>query len=322
MDLNTITEVASVRTDDEARERQAAWRPGDAWLAGGSVLFAEPQARLERLIDLTALGWPALTVTDDGLDIAATCTIAEISKAGSRFPPDWIARPLFYECCTAFLASFKVWNLATVGGNLCAGYPAGPMISLTAALDGVCEIWTADGGTRHQPVQEFVTGAARTTLGPGELLRSVHVPAAALRERTAFRKIALSPVGRSGVVVIGRTGVAVQTGGGPRTGATAPDQVAVTVTSATVRPVVLDVPVGSPSASIARLLDARIPGQLYTDDAHGAPDWRRQVTLVLTDEVVDELSVPEEGYPEAELDGPHQPRRARWGAREPGGDAA
>jgi CO/xanthine dehydrogenase FAD-binding subunit len=311
MDLNTVSDVVAARSGDEVRKLQGEWRPGDAWLGGGTLLFSEPAPRLNRLVDLTTLDWPALTITDHGLEIAATCTITEISKAGSQMPADWLARPLFHECCTAFLASFKVWNLATLGGNLCAAFPAGPMISLTAALGGECEIWTPDGRTRREAVCAFVTGSAANTLLPGELLRAVHLPVSALRARTAFRKIALSPLGRSGVVIIGRLDPAV------------PDTVHVTVSSATVRPVVVDVPVGSSARAISRAIDALIPRELYTEDAHGAPDWRRQVTHVLADEVVGELSVPELGYPEAELDGPHEPRRAgEWGYRESGGDAA
>lgn len=285
MDLNTVGEVIAPQDADEARNRQATWKEGDAWLAGGTLLYSRPNPHLSRLIDLTTLGWPALTVHDDGLEIAATCTIAEVSAAGARMPGDWVARPLFHECCTAFLASFKVWHVATLGGNICTAYPAGPMISLTAALDGVCEIWTPGGGVRREPVASFVTGEATTTLEPGELLRAVHLPGAALRSRTAFRKLALSPLGRSGVVVIGRRHAA---------------EVVVTVTAATVRPVRVSVPVGAGASTVAAALDDAAGPQLYTRDAHGAPDWRRQVTRVLAEEVVAELSLAEPDVPAGE----------------------
>ena len=55
------------------------------------------------------------------------------------------------------------------------------MTSLCAALDGVALIWTPDGGGRRVPVAEFVVGDRRTVLAPGEVLRTVHLPAAALR---------------------------------------------------------------------------------------------------------------------------------------------
>src|SRR5664280_3457464 len=58
MDLNTINAVERPRT----REQLPVWTAGDAWLAGGTWLFSEPQAHLKRLIDLNDLNWPALTI--------------------------------------------------------------------------------------------------------------------------------------------------------------------------------------------------------------------------------------------------------------------
>ena len=142
MDLNTITEVARPK----ARAELPAWTAGDAWLAGGTWLFSEPQADLHRLIDLADLEWPALTIGDER-------TVDRRDLHGRQLdaiacPPDWLAAPLINQCCRAFLASFKIWKTATVGGNICMSLPAGPMISLTSALDGVCTIWKPDGGER------------------------------------------------------------------------------------------------------------------------------------------------------------------------------
>ena len=64
MDLNTIKEVARPQT----REQLPVWTAGDAWLAGGTWLFSEPQVHLTRLIDLADLEWPALTIGDDRTD--------------------------------------------------------------------------------------------------------------------------------------------------------------------------------------------------------------------------------------------------------------
>ena len=126
--------------------RSTAGSRGDAWLAGGTWLFSEPQPELRRLRDLSAFGWPALTESDAGLEVAATCTLAELAAWPGR--PDWPAGGLIGECCRALLGSFKVWNAATVGGNLCLALPAGPMISLAAALDGELTVWGAGGRRR------------------------------------------------------------------------------------------------------------------------------------------------------------------------------
>ena len=125
MDLHSVEELVG-------GAKPADWRPGDAWLAGGTWLFSEPQPGIRRLLDLASLNWPGLTVGPNGLEIAATCTIAELHRFAAQPPPDWTIGPLIQQCCEAFLASFKVWNEATVGGNLGNALPAGPMISLTA----------------------------------------------------------------------------------------------------------------------------------------------------------------------------------------------
>src|ERR1700684_538113 len=180
MDLNTITEVVHPGAGLDGVE----WRDGDAWLAGGTWLFSELQPHLRRLIDLQGLGWKPLTVSERGLEIAATCQIAKLVSLTA--PPDWIAAPLIGECCRAFLSSFKIWNTATVGGNVCMSLPAGPMISLTVALEGVCRIMNRDAVERRVTVEDFVTGNHKNVLQPGDLLRSIELPAAALRKRFCF----------------------------------------------------------------------------------------------------------------------------------------
>jgi len=266
MDLHTISSVrrATVRGD------LAALGPDTAVLAGGTWMFSDPQVHLRGLVDVTGFGWPALTVVDGGLEIAATCTMAELSRF--RGPTEWAAVPLFRQCCTALVGSFKVWNVATVGGNICLALPAGPMTSLCAALDGVAVIWTPEGGERRVPVAGFVVGDRRTALGPGEVLRAVVLPEHALRARVAYRRASLSPEGRSGSLVIGR----VDDGG-----------FVLSVTAATPRPHRFAFPAVPDARDVAAALDT-IPA--WFDDPHGAPDWRRAVTGLLAQEIREELA--------------------------------
>ena len=269
MDLNTIKEVAH----PQVRDQLPVWTAGDAWLAGGTWLFSEPQAHLTRLIDLTDFKWPALTIDETGLTIAATCTVAQLDALPC--PPEWIAAPLIDRCCRAFLASFKIWKTATVGGNLCMSLPAGPMIALTAALDGVCTIWKADGNEQRIGVADFVTGNQRNVLAAGDLLRQIDIPLAALTRRAAFRQISLTPVGRSAALLIGSL--------------SAQGDLALTVTASTVRPVRLSF-AGMPEP--IELRDAilhQIPDELYHNDVHGKPPWRKHMTLRLAEEIREEL---------------------------------
>ena len=272
MDLNTITEVAHPRD----REQLPLWAAGDAWLAGGTWLFSEPQAHLARLIDLTDLKWPALTIGEASLTIAATCTVAQLDAL--ICPPEWIASPLINQCCRAFLASFKIWKTATVGGNICMSLPAGPMISLTAALDGVCTIWRADGSEHQVDVADFVTGSQRNVLASGDLLRQIDIPLAALKRRSAFRQISLTPVGRSAALLIGSLN--------------SESGFALTVTASTRRPIRFSFAQIPPAGELRDVILREIPDTLYHDDVHGKPVWRKHMTLRLAEEIRAELQGP------------------------------
>jgi CO/xanthine dehydrogenase FAD-binding subunit len=269
MDLNTITAVAHPQT----RSQLPVWTSGDAWLAGGTWLFSEPQVHLTRLIDLTDLKWPALTITDTHLVIAATCTISQLDALAC--PTDWLATPLIGQCCRAFLASFKIWKTATVGGNLCMSLPAGPMISLTSALDGVCTIWKATGGEQKIPVVDFVTGNQRNRLTSGDLLRQIDIPIAALKRRSAFRQISLAPVGRSAALLIGSLD--------------ADGALTLTVTASTVRPIRLLFPKAPDTSALRAAISEQITDDLYHTDIHGKPLWRKHMTLRLAEEIRGEL---------------------------------
>ncbi|MGY3606785.1 MULTISPECIES: FAD binding domain-containing protein [unclassified Bradyrhizobium] len=269
MDLNTITEVAHPKS----RAQLPVWTAGDAWLAGGTWLFSEPQAHLRRLIDLTDLKWPALTIGNSDFTIAATCTVAQLD--GFAGPPDWIAAPLINQCCRSFLASFKIWKTATVGGNICMSLPAGPMISLTSALDGIATIWQPDGGERKLPITDLVTGSQQNLLRPGDLLRQIDIPLAALRRRSAFRQISLTPVGRSAALLIGSID--------------SEDGFALTVTASTIRPIKLPFVTIPEQEELRETILQRIPDNLYHTDIHGKPIWRKHMTLRLAEEIRAEL---------------------------------
>ena len=269
MDLNTITAVSHPQT----RSELPIWTPGDAWLAGGTWLFSEPQAHLTRLVDLTDLKWPALAITSSHLSIAATCTISQLDALAC--PAEWLAAPLIGQCCRAFLASFKIWKTATVGGNLCMSLPAGPMISLTTALDGVCTIWKASGGEQRIPVAEFVTGNQRNRLSAGDLLRQIDIPIAALKRRSAFRQISLAPAGRSAALLIG----SLDSKGALK----------LTVTASTVRPIQISFPGSTDASALRAAISAEITDDLYHTDIHGKPLWRKHMTLRLAEEIRAEL---------------------------------
>ncbi|PFG18760.1 FAD binding domain-containing protein [Serinibacter salmoneus] len=269
-----ITSVTSYRT---ARSRaDLVLAPGERLLAGGTWLMSEPQPGVTGLVDLTGLGWEPIEVSGEGVRIAATCTIADLVAWAPTAPADWRAATLIPQAANALLASFKIWNTATVGGNIARAYAAAAMVAMCATLEGVAEIWRPDGADRHAPVADLVTGNGRNALASGEVLRAVTLPAAALRARATLRKIALAEHGRSGAVVTGRLDSPADGGGA-----------VVTITAATAAPTVLRFPALPATDELAAAV-AGAPG--YYTDPLGSADWRRGVSVVLARRVREELA--------------------------------
>jgi CO/xanthine dehydrogenase FAD-binding subunit len=251
------------------------WHEGDAWLAGGTWLFSEPQLHLRRLIDLRAFGWAPLTITEQGLEIAATCEIAKLDRL--KMPPEWTAGPLIRQCCRSLLASFKIWNSATVGGNICMSLPAGALISLATALEGVCTIISRDGIHRQVPVEDFVTGNHQNVLRNGDLLRKIDLPAVALEKRAVFRQMSLTHLGRSAALLIATLG--------PREGV-----FMLTITAATSRPLRFSFSRLPARNELRRRLEDEIPDSLWFDDVHGSWDYKKHLTFHYAEEIRRELA--------------------------------
>ena len=295
MDITSVDEVLSTADPD-------SFRPGDVWLAGGTVLHSYGHdftvAEPKRLLDITGTGWAPLVWHDGGagedsaggdapertsagwrgLEIAATCTVAQFHDAEKTLRTRGLRTggmpglALMVPAAQAFVASWKVWNTSTVGGNVATALPAGPMISWLSAMDAQAVILGPGGRRREVLVSDLVTGAGRTGLEPGELIRAFFVPARSLQRPILMARESLTRYGRSAVLLM-----ASPSGRGT---------VRLTVTASTVRPLILK----APADQAARTVRREIPAELWHDDVHGDPRWRAQVTERLAAELAAELS--------------------------------
>jgi CO/xanthine dehydrogenase FAD-binding subunit len=146
------------------------------------------------------------------------------------------------------------------------------MAALFVALGGLCTIWTEGGGERMCVADDFVTGAGRNSLRPGEVLRSVFVARSMLELRPSFRKMSLTEGGRSAALLIG---------------VDQPDGVALTIAASVARPVRFLLPKALTQAGVAARIDEFVPS--WYDDLHGAPVWRRQITHHLARDIYAEF---------------------------------
>ncbi|MCS4593873.1 FAD binding domain-containing protein [Brevibacterium sediminis] len=280
MDMTCVDEVLFSADPDH-------WRPGDRWLAGGTVLLSYgtdiTRGAPMRLLDITEAGWEPTIWHATELEIAATCRIADIFAftSGSNRPAPHSVLPgldLFAPCCDSFVASWKIWNVSTIGGNVATALPAGPMTSLLAGLDAQALLIGPGGSRRRLPVAQLVRGEARTDLGEGELIRSFHIPLTSLAQRCAFRRISLTERGRSAALLIGRL--------------LEVDRVRITITASTRRPIIIDLGRATgydltPSALHAAI-ESAVAGDWH-DDIHGSPRWREAMTHRLGEEILTEL---------------------------------
>ncbi|KNY05742.1 FAD binding domain-containing protein [Microbacterium sp. GCS4] len=292
MDVTSVDEVLMCADPRE-------WRSGDSWLAGGTVLYSYgtdvTRGAPRRLLDITGAGWRPLTWHEDAagepaLEIAATCRVADLRALADEPRPGGVDRAtlpgldLIPPVCDSFVASWKIWHMSTVGGNVATALPAGPLISLLTAWDATALILRPDGRRRRVAVADLVVGATRTRLGYGELIRSFLVPGASLRQRPAFRRISLTERGRSAALLIGRR--------------TSERSLRLSVTASVARPVMLDLTADTEldrrsgavraDAGAWRTAVDRAAGRWY-DDVHGDPAWRRLMTHRLGDEILAEL---------------------------------
>jgi carbon-monoxide dehydrogenase medium subunit len=137
------------------------------------------------LVDLKGVtDLPApIVVTDDGVQIGATCTLGEL-----------VAHPVVQEWYPALVeaaltvGSVAIRNRASLVGNACNASPAAdtaPPLLVHAARVTIA----ATDGDRTATLDEFFLGPRRTLCGPGELVTRIDLPRPAAGSGSAFRRL-------------------------------------------------------------------------------------------------------------------------------------
>jgi carbon-monoxide dehydrogenase medium subunit len=149
---------------------------GEAYLlAGGTALALLLKQDLLApgvIIDLGAVpGLEAVDVAGDGsITIGALTTLRDVSRnehVQRRAPA--------LASTVARVATVRIRNQATLGGNLAHGDPAQDPPPMLMAL-GAEVVVQGPAGERRVPVDEFFVDVFETVLGPTDVLTSVRVP--------------------------------------------------------------------------------------------------------------------------------------------------
>jgi CO/xanthine dehydrogenase FAD-binding subunit len=164
-----------------------------------------------------------------------------------------------------------------VAGNLCNASPAADGVPPLLALDARVELRSARG-QRELPLADFILGARRTALEPGELVTAILVPAAPAATRSHFAKLGAR---RYLVISIAMVAVVIE----PQGGRVARARVAVGACSAVARRLqALEAALaGAPlDAGLGALaLEEHFQALQPIDDLRASAGYRREAARVL-----------------------------------------
>lgn len=178
------------RSLDEALALKAA-DDAAVWYVGGTEIVALMKVGMaspSALIDLKGINeLRALTVTPDEVTIGATVT----HRALERDPRVAAQLPVL-AAVEHTVANVRVRNVGSLGGNLCFAEPHSDPAPLLLALDARLTL-TSERGDRDVPLADFLIGPFETALTVDEILTSIRIPRPArVRDaavgRRAFRE--------------------------------------------------------------------------------------------------------------------------------------
>ncbi|MGH3794521.1 MAG: FAD binding domain-containing protein [Pseudonocardiaceae bacterium] len=143
-------------------------------LAGGTTLLLLMKRRLVSPRVLVSLhrvpGLATVGENDGGLRIGAAATLRDLETSPlltERFPG--LGQAL------AQVATIRIRNQATIGGNLALGDPLMDLPAVLTTLDGSVEL-SSSSGSRTIPLAGFFTDYLTTTARPDEIITQIHVP--------------------------------------------------------------------------------------------------------------------------------------------------
>ena len=154
-------------------------------LAGGTDLLVRLRAGQitpSAIVDVKHIDeMTTITRSDDGgWRIGAAVPSAEMNEHADLVA-DW---PGVCEAAD-LIGSTQIQGRATITGNLCNAGPAADSVPAMVAARAIARV-QGPNGARDVPVEDIPTGPGRTSLEPGELVTSIHLPARAPRSGSAY----------------------------------------------------------------------------------------------------------------------------------------
>ncbi len=271
MDLYSVETYLRPKSLTEVSDWQSDWN----WLAGGTWIFNEVQPQVKALVDMQQFNWSEIEVTPQGLFIGATCIQNDLLDFS--FPTSWSATEALKDAVRE-LASFKLSHTATVGGNICLALSASTFIPVMIVLNASYEIWRPNNDEPYfVDAVNFQTAPQQIVLQPGEVLRRIKIPISNLSQwQTSFKRMAVCTAGYAIAIVV--------TAYHPQT-----QQVRFGIGGSVKSPCLIEFDsVPTPEQIVGAIHET--PLHIYIDDERGGAAYRRQITQVLMQRGIRELT--------------------------------
>jgi carbon-monoxide dehydrogenase medium subunit len=276
-----VTALHAPDTIEDALALLAA-DPGARPLAGGTDLIVQIQSGRtapSNIVDLKRIAaLNGVRRDGDGFVIGAATPCTAL-KDNAELVAAW---PGVVEAAN-LIGSVQVRNRATVAGNLCNASPAADSVPAMVAAGAVALI-AGPGGTREVPVEQVCTGPGKTSLGAGEFVTGIRLPARQPRGGDAYLRsiprteMDIAVVGAGAQVVLGEDGTC--TVARIAIGAAAPTVLLVEDAGKALAGSTFD------DAAIAAMQDAVRAACNPIDDKRGTAEYRTAMAAVLAERVV------------------------------------
>lgn len=172
---------------DEALAALKEYGDDVEFIAGGTSLILMMQQGLVQPSIVVGLGnikelRGIKRTTGGGLEVGAMTTHRVLETS-----PEAFAYAAALPQSLGVIATIRIRNQATLGGNLVHADPAQDPPPVLIALDAMVDV-VSPGGARSIPMESFFTDFFETSLGEDELVRSVKIPPMPAGSKLAYKK--------------------------------------------------------------------------------------------------------------------------------------
>ena len=264
-------------TFEEASAIAAAASGVTRFLAGGTDVLVQMRSDLmtpDDLIDVKAIpGSGDITRNGDGSWTIGAAVPGAAMTENDRLAADW---PGVVEAMD-LVGSAQIQGRATLAGNLCNASPAADSVPALVAAGATVTV-SGPNGSRDVAVEDIPAGPGKTSLGKGELISAVNLPARGKHAADAYLRFI--PRSEMDIAVVG-AGVSLRLDGDTiaearvALGAVAPTVVVVKDAAAAIIGTALD------DDALDALARATTAACKPIDDKRGTVAFRKQVAGVL-----------------------------------------